>query len=114
MDNAAPEAAYLDQFTSQKKFTGADAVPDSLQAWIHHYLTLAVTGVRSDAVTEKIILHLQRFHAVFTHAYGHDRISICLRRDVQAWQAALQQADFAPATINNRVSRLDNRSAEVK
>lgn len=106
VDNAVPEVGSLEQFTSQKKSDPADAVPDSLQAWITRYLTLAVTGVRSDAVTEKLTLHLQRFQTLFSHMYGHDRISTCLHRDVQAWQAALQQTGFAPATINNHLASL--------
>ena len=37
----------------------------------------------------KITLHLARFVAFFTAAYGHERLSSCLRRDVVTWQTAL-------------------------
>src|SRR5215218_11170098 len=64
-------------------------VPDSLAAWATRYLALAVVGVRSPAVTQKIALHLDRFVGFFVEGYGHDRVSACLRRDVLAWQRAL-------------------------
>jgi len=52
-------------FTSRKMTGLADtlqeAVPDSLTAWMTCYLTLAVVGVRSSAVADKIALHRDRF-----------------------------------------------------
>jgi len=81
-------------------------VPDSLTAWIAHYEGLAVTGVRSASVAAKIHLQLQRFCLFFVSCYGHDRISTCVHRDVQAWQRHLQAADLAPATINNHLASL--------
>ena len=39
----------------------SEDVPDSLAAWATRYLALAVVGVRSPAVTQKIALHLDRF-----------------------------------------------------
>src|SRR3989442_11561840 len=59
-------------------------LPDSLSAWITCYLRMVVVGVRSEEVTRKITLHLQRFQAFFAKAYRDERISICLRRDVIA------------------------------
>ncbi len=71
---------YLEKFTS-RKVKGADdapgAVPDSLAAWIERYRQLAVVGVRSTAVADKIALHLGRFREFFAAAYGHDRASTC-------------------------------------
>ncbi len=100
---------YLDKFTTQKVdgpvTVGAD-LPDSLAASMAHYLRLAVTGVRSDAVADKIALHLQRFLTFFHARYGHDRISACLKRDVVAWQAALRTGGLAPATVNNHLASL--------
>lgn len=89
------------------------ALPDSLAAWIRHYTQCAITGVRSPAVAQKIALHLDRFLAFFTHTYGHDRISTCLRRDVLAWQTALQTAGLAPATVNNHLASLSAFSTWV-
>ena len=83
-----------------------EAVPDSLAAWMARYLTFAVVGVRSPAVAEKIALHLDRFIQFFTESYGHDRISTLLKRDVLAWQRALKEQGFAPATINNHLASL--------
>lgn len=80
--------------------------PDSVAAWSERYLALAVTGVRSDGVAHKIALHLARFAAFFVDAYGHDRLSSCLRRDVVAWQAVLTRQGLAPATINNHLASL--------
>ena len=85
--------AHLPNFTARKvqAVPGGlpEQVPDSLAAWATRYLALAVVGVRSPAVTQKIALHLDRFVGFFIESYGHDRISACLRRDVLAWQRAL-------------------------
>ena len=52
---------------------------------MQHYQQLAVVGVRSPAVADKIALHLARFCEFFGQIYGHERISTCLKRDVLAW-----------------------------
>lgn len=54
---------------------------DSLVAWSIHYPQVAVVGIRSSA---------------FADRYGHDRISMCVQRDVQAWLVSLQAQAFAP------------------
>lgn len=59
----------------------SEAIDDSLESWIESYLQLAVVGVRSEAVAQKIALHVRRFQAFFVDAYGHDRLSMCLRCD---------------------------------
>ncbi|MHB8629045.1 MAG: tyrosine-type recombinase/integrase [Aggregatilineales bacterium] len=82
------------------------APPDSFSAWIEYYVQLAVIGVRSDAVARKIGLHLKRFLQFFQQSYGHDRLSICLRRDVVAWQSVLEKQGLLPATINNYIASL--------
>ncbi len=106
---AAPPA-YLPNFTARKvqALPGglAEEVPDSLAAWATRYLTLAVVGVRSPAVTQKIVLHLNRFVGFFLERYGHDRMSTCLRRDVLAWQQQLVTDGLAPATVNNHLASL--------
>lgn len=98
------------KFTSRKKNGGADSVgsslPDSLASWVDAYLLLAVSGVRSEAVAQKIALHLDRFQRSFLQAYGHDRITTCLRQDVLAWQNALVERGLAPATVNNHLASL--------
>ena len=81
-------------------------VPDLLASWAARYLTLAVIGVRSPAVTQKIALHLDRFVGYFIESYGHDRITTCLKRDVVAWQRALVDGGLAPATVNNSLASL--------
>ncbi len=70
------------------------------------YLRLAVTGVRSEAVADKIALHLQRFLTFFHDSYGHDRISAYLKRDVVTWQMQLRKEGLAPATVNNHLASL--------
>lgn len=107
---SAATPQQLANFTS-RKVTGladslADAIPDSLTAWMARYLTFAIVGVRSPAVAEKIALHLDRFVRFFTESYGHDRASTLLKRDVLAWQRALKEQGFAPATINNHLASL--------
>jgi hypothetical protein len=69
-------------------------------------LALAVVGVRSEEVAQKIAFHLDRFVAFSIEGYGHDRISTCLRSDVLAWQRALVDQGLAPATVNNHLASL--------
>ena len=84
----------------------SEDIPENLGAWIDRHLQLAVTGVRSEAVTQKITLHLHRFGDFFVQSYGHDRISACVKRDVVAWQHHLQDQGLAAATINNHLASL--------
>ena len=72
------------------------------------YLRLAVSGVRSEEVTQKIALHLSRFQDFFRESYGHDRLSTVLRRDVVAWQKQLLSQGLAHATINNHLASLSS------
>lgn len=109
--SSAPKTlVYLPNFTARKvqAVPGGlqEAVADSLAAWATRYLALAVVGVRSSAVTQKIALHLDRFVSFFQESYGHDRIATCLRRDVLAWQRALVDQGLAPATVNNHLASL--------
>jgi site-specific recombinase XerD len=101
---------YLDKITSRKMQEAMRreiaGIPDALSAWIAHYLQYAVICVRSTGVAQKIALHLSRFQAFYLDAYGHDRISTCLKRDVVAWQHHLEAQDLAHATINNHLASL--------
>ena len=100
---------YLEKFTSRKdKLSDArlSETPDSLRDWVGRYLELAVIGVRSRTVAEKAALYLGRFVEFFKEAYGHDRISGVVRRDVQAWQRALSEQGLAPSTVNNHMASL--------
>jgi site-specific recombinase XerD len=110
MQNKTKTGQYLDKFTLRKVQEDVShhktAIADSLDAWIAHYLQLAVVGVRSEAVAQKSALHLSRFQDFFVTAYGHDRLSTCLRRDVQAWQQSLVSQGFAHSTINNHLASL--------
>lgn len=72
---------------------------------------MAVHGVRSEEVEAKIALHLDRFLTFFVDAYGHDRASACLRRDVAAQRRAL--IDSAAATVNNHLASLGGFTAWV-
>ncbi|MBZ0306872.1 MAG: tyrosine-type recombinase/integrase [Anaerolineae bacterium] len=87
--------------------------PDSLRAWMDYYFHMAVQGIRSEAVAEKIALHLIRFQAFFQARYGHERITTCVKRDVVAWQQTLIQEGFAPSTINNYLASLSTFSTWV-
>jgi site-specific recombinase XerD len=110
---SATSTPHLAEITSRKvegsvvPFAGGvlEAV-ESLSAWITRYLTLAVVGVRSEEVADKIALHLQRFTTFYKEAYGHDRIRNVLKRDVLAWQRSLSDQSLAPATVNNHLASL--------
>jgi site-specific recombinase XerC len=116
--NAAEKVSYLDKFTVRKVqdtlTRDIGTIPDSLEAWMAHYLRLAVSGVRSEAMTKKITLHLSRFHTFFVETYGHDRISTCLKRDVVAWQAHLEEMGLAHSTINNCLASLSGFTTWVQ
>src|SRR5574341_123462 len=79
--------------------------PDSLTYWVYRYQELALQGVRSQAVEQKIVLHLQRFADFFQKRYGHERISTCVQRDVLTWQTHLTE-QFAASTVNNHLASL--------
>lgn len=84
----------------------APATIDSLTTWSERYQQLAVSGVRSAEVAKKIALQLGRFITFYQDAYGHDRASTCLKRDVVAWQRQLVDQGLAPATVNNHLAAL--------
>src|SRR5689334_3186322 len=105
-----PNNDYVTQNTSRKvapPHLSVLPIPgDSLREWMDSYQTLAVVGARSEAVAQKITLHLSRFHDFFRTAYGHDRLSACLRRDVLAWQKHLRDTGMAASTVNNHLASL--------
>lgn len=108
-ENSREGVVYLEKFTSRKdkrREVGIEDIPDSLSAWVGRYLELAVVGVRSRTVAEKAALHLGRFVEFFEGAYGHDRISTVVRRDVQGWQRSLTERDLASSTVNNHLASL--------
>jgi integrase len=117
--SGARETHYLEKFTSRKNIvpvsgSALDLLPDSLAAWMAHYLRLAVTGVRSEAVADKISLHLKRFLTFFHERYAHERIGACLKRDVVAWQRSLlEEGGLAPATVNNHLASLSGFTSWV-
>lgn len=101
---------HLPNFTTRKVTAVpsglSEGLPDSLAEWAARYLALAVIGVRSTEVTQKIALHLDRFVGSIVESYGHDRITTCLKRDVVAWQRKLVEQGLAPATVNNHLASL--------
>ena len=108
-ENHREGVVYLEKFTSRKDKRAEprlDETPDSLRDWVGRYLELAVVGVRSRTVAEKAALHLGRFVEFFGEAYGHDRVSAVVRRDVQSWQRSLVDKGLAPSTVNNHVASL--------
>ena len=73
---------------------------DSLRAWSDYYLEMAVTGIRSEAVTHKIRFHLARFQGFFEERYGQENISRYVRRAVLAWREHLGFEVLAASTSN--------------
>ncbi len=108
-ENRRQEPLQLGRYTSRKMKEATQqggGTRDSLVAWIERYLALAVTGVRSEGVADKIALHLGRFASHYQEAYGHDRISTLLKRDVREWQRLLVSQGLAPSTVNNHLASL--------
>jgi len=86
--------------------TGVE-VSDSVAAWTDRYLELAVRGVRSAEVAGKVAAHLARFAEFVTDAYGHDRLSALVRRDIVGWRGHLAgERGLASATVNAHLASL--------
>jgi integrase len=79
---------------------------NDISSWIDAYQRLAINGVRSPEIGRKIGLELRRFAAFFSDRYGHERLSVCLKRDVIAWRDALTAQGLAPATVNHHLATL--------
>lgn len=88
------------QFTSRR----VQPISDDFEAWIAHYLEMAVIGIRTTNNIQKIRLHLRRFADFFAHQYGHSKISTLVKRDILLWQKALLGKDLAHATVNSHIS----------
>jgi integrase len=109
--------AYPVQLTTRKVIDPSEGLiappSDSLAAWMQLYLQLAVHGVRSAEVTAKIVLHLDRFRLFIEEAYGHDRVSTVLKRDVVAWREQLVAGGLASSTVNNHLASLSTFTSWV-
>jgi len=77
-----------------------------VSAWGERYEELALTGVRSREVTERIGLHLRRFGEYLSATYGHERVASVVRRDVVGWRDTLVSAGLGPSTVNNHLASL--------
>jgi integrase len=77
-----------------------------VSAWAARYEELALTGVRSREVTERIVLHLHRFAEYLSATYGHERLETVVRRDVVGWRDALILSGLGPSTVNNHLASL--------
>ncbi|MCA1680961.1 MAG: hypothetical protein LC777_19480 [Actinobacteria bacterium] len=75
-------------------------------AWATSYEELALIGVRSREVAERIALHLHRFAEYLTATYGHERLSSVVRRDVVGWRDTLVSSGLGPSTVNNHLASL--------
>ncbi len=115
MTDKPPDNTAIIPANSRHERTGAPLVllpgesltsVDSVALWAERYQAVAVVGIRSEAVAKKIALHLSRFAEFYEAAYGHERITTCLQRDVVAWQQALGESGLAPATVNNHLASL--------
>lgn len=78
----------------------------AVSAWAARYEELALTGVRSREVTERIVLHLRRFGEYLTVTYGHERLASVVRRDVVGWRDALVLSGLGASTVNNHLASL--------
>ena len=77
-----------------------------MSAWAARYDELALTGVRSREVTDRIGLHLQRFAEYLEGTYGRERLDTVVRRDVVGWRDALVASGLGPSTVNNHLASL--------
>lgn len=89
MESSAENIVDLGQVVAQKQKRALAELDESLAAWSSVYLSMAVGDVRGAARRKNIDLHLQRFRAWYLRRYGHERLSTCLKIDVEAWLNAL-------------------------
>ncbi len=77
-----------------------------MSAWAARYDELALTGVRSREVTERIVLHLHRFAEYLEATYGDQRLGTVVCRDVVGWRDGLVGSGLGPSTVNNHLASL--------
>jgi hypothetical protein len=94
-----------------KGTSDVDEAVDSVSAWAQRYEQLAVRGVRSGEVANRIALHLLRFERYLRSSY--DRLSTVVARDVTGWRDSQVAAGLAPATVNNHLASLSGFLAWV-
>ena len=87
---------------------------DSLREWADYYLEMAVTGIRSEAVTHKIRFHLNRFQAFFEERNDQENISSFVKRDVIAWREHLGFEGLAASTSNGYRLAITEFATQVK
>jgi site-specific recombinase XerD len=75
-------------------------------AWAARYEELALAGVRSLEVAERIALHLHRFAEYLEATYGHQRLEAVVRRDLVGWRDSLVSSGLGPSTVNNHLASL--------
>jgi len=78
----------------------------TVSAWAACYEELALAGVRSREVTDRIVLHLHRFAEYLLRTYGHEPLETVVRRDVAGWRDALVSCGLGPSTVNNHLASL--------
>ncbi|MCA1698468.1 MAG: site-specific integrase [Actinobacteria bacterium] len=78
----------------------------TVSAWAASYEELALSGVRSRGVTERIALHLHRFAEYLSATYGHERLSSVVRCDVVGWRDVLVSSGLGSSTVNNHLASL--------
>lgn len=115
IQNSLKNADYLGQNTSRKVKSPfqLEAVTDSFSFWIDFYMRMAINDVKSKEVAKKIKLYLERFRKFFIDSYGHERISICKKRDVLLWRNKLLEEGKAHSTINNHMASLSGFTSWV-
>lgn len=97
-------AVTLDTAPDRRRLPSRKAT--AVSAWATSYEELALTGVRSREVTERIALHLRRFGEYLSVTYGHERLASVVRRDVAGWRDALVASGLGPSTVNNHLASL--------
>lgn len=97
-------AMTLDTAPDRRRLPSRKAI--TVSGWAVSYEELALTGVRSREVTDRIALHLRRFAEYLTATYGHERLSSVVRRDVVGWRDMLVSSGLGPSTVNNHFASL--------
>ncbi len=87
---------------------------DSLRERIDYYRQMPVARIRSEPVTHKMLLHLDRFQTFFAALYGQENIGSCVKRDVLAWREHLGSNDLATSTVNNHMASLSGFASWVQ
>lgn len=103
----------MNQIIQRKNIQAYDLAEDSLQTWFDRYIERVILEERSEGEDRRIRRLVSRFIDFFQDRYGHDRVSVVVKKDVVAWldhlyaDPAKGGSGFAASNVNTHQSALN-------